>query len=127
MASNPADQQRNVQNVTFNVPLAGTRGRPVTRIRIVPFNSQSSAQQAKAEKEEKEKLLRQQQAGMLQDHNIHCYADKILAMLEKRKKEICEQLYVGKPEVSVVLKCSSKTRTSCLNAVCKETLKSENL
>ncbi|XP_065887672.1 fibronectin type-III domain-containing protein 3A-like isoform X2 [Dysidea avara] len=83
MASNPSDQQPNVQDVTFNIPMAGNRGRPVARIRIVPFNSQSAAQQAKAEREEKEKLLRQQQA----------------AMLEKRKKEICEQLYVSKPEV----------------------------
>jgi len=69
MASNETDQQRNVQDVTFNIPMAGNRGRPVARIRIVPFNSQS-ADQAKAEREEKEKLLRQQQAGKAMEYNI---------------------------------------------------------
>ena len=103
MASNPSDQQPNVQDVTFNIPMAGNRGRPVARIRIVPFNSQSAAQQAKAEREEKEKLLRQQQAGMAIDCTIQTQVmfSEFPAMLEKRKKEICEQLYVSKPEVSV--------------------------
>lgn len=104
MASNQTDQQRNVQDVTFNIPMAGNRGRPVARVRIVPFNSHSDTQKAKAEKEEKEKLLRQQ-AGIAMKHNISSYNGcEFLAIVEKRKKEICEQLYVGKPEVSAALR-----------------------
>ena len=105
MASNQTDQQRNVQDVTFNIPMAGNRGRPVARVRIVPFNSHSATQKAKAEKEEKEKLLRQQQAGISMKLNIPAYNGcEFLAIVEKRKKEICEQLYVGKPEVSAALR-----------------------
>jgi len=61
MASNRStEHQNNTQRITF-VLGSGNRGRTVHKVKIVPFNAQTTSdEQARADQQQKEKLMKEQ-------------------------------------------------------------------